>query len=140
MGENDGLVFSYILGEKGDGTPVDWGQIRKWKPEHGVLWLHIDYTDSSAMKWLNEESGIDPVLCEALIAEETRPRVVASDDSLLLILRGVNFNPGADPEDMVALRMWFDKHRIITMRHRKVMAIEDIHANIDTGKGPSTSA
>jgi len=140
MSGNDGLVFSYILIGKGDGTPVDWAQISQWRSEQGVLWLHLDYTDSTVRKWLSEESGIDPVLCEALLAEETRPRIVSSDNTLLLILRGVNCNPGADPEDMVALRMWFDEHRIISMRHRKVMAIDDIHQNIEAGKGPSSPA
>lgn len=138
MSTNDGLVFSYIL--KGKGIPADWEHIKKWKPEQGVLWLHLDYENLRAKKWLFEESEIDPVYCEALIAEETRPRVVSYQDSLLLILRGVNYNPGADPEDMVALRMWFEEHRVISMRHRKVMAIDDIHKSIESGKGPSSTA
>ena len=140
MDSNDGLVFSYVLNGKGGGTPVNWEQIKEWKPDKGVLWLHLDYTDEGVRKWLCEKSGIDQVLCEALTAEDTRPRVVSSQNSLLLILRGVNFNPGADPEDMVALRMWFDENRIITMRHRKVMAIDDIHKSIEAGNGPSTPA
>ncbi len=140
MTDTDGLVFSYILDGKGGGTPIEWKKIRAWKPEQGVLWLHLDYTDDRVQKWLAEESGIDPVLCEALVAEDTRPRAVSSQNSLLLILRGVNCNPGADPEDMVALRMWFEEHRIISMRHRKVMAIDDIHQSIITGKGPTSPA
>ncbi len=140
MTDTDGLVFSYILDGKGGGTPIEWKKIRAWKPEQGVLWLHLDYTDDRVQKWLAEESGIDPVLCEALVAEDTRPRAVSSQNSLLLILRGVNCNPGADPEDMVALRMWFEEHRIISMRHRKVMAIDDIHQSIITGKGPASPA
>jgi zinc transporter len=39
---------------------------------------------------------------------------------------------------MVALRMWFDEHRIISMRHRRVMAIDDIHKATEAGSGPST--
>ena len=140
MSENDGLVFSYILNGKGGGTPIDWEQIRKWKPDQGILWLHLDYKDDRVQKWLTKESGIDPVLCEALLEEESRPRIVSSDNSLLLILRGVNCNPGADPEDMVTLRMWYDEHRIISMRHRKVMAVNDIHQNIESSKGPSSPA
>ncbi len=140
MGQNNGLVFSYIVNGKGGGSPIGWEEINKWTPEKGVLWLHLDYTNDRVRKWLSAESGIDPVLCEALIAEDTRPRVVSSQNSLLLILRGVNCNPGADPEDMVALRMWFDEHRIISMRHRKVMAIDDIHQSINAGKGPSSPA
>ncbi len=40
----------------------------------------------------------------------------------------------------MALRMWFDEHRIISMRHRKVMAIDDIQQSIKAGKGPSSLA
>ncbi len=140
MDENDGLVFSYILSGKGGGTPVKWEQIKKWTPEQGILWLHLDYKDDRVQKWLSEKSGIDPVLCEALLEEESRPRLVTSNNTLLLILRGVNCNPGADPEDMVTLRMWFDEHRIISMRHRRVMAVNDIHQTIAGGKGPSSPA
>jgi len=42
----------------------------------------------------------DKIIGEALLAEETRPRIVPSAEGLLLILRGVNCNPGAEPEDM----------------------------------------
>lgn len=140
MADNDGIVFSNLLDGKATRKSIGWQEVKKWTPEQGVLWLHLDYTNVAVQKWLTEGSGIDPVLCEALVAEDTRPRVVSSKNSLLLILRGVNFNPGADPEDMVALRMWYDEHRIITMRHRKVMAIEDIHKNIEADKGPATPA
>lgn len=140
MSDNQGLVFSFILDGKGGGTTADWKHIQQWKPDQGMLWLHLDYSEEKVKKWLSEESGIDPVLCEALVAEDTRPRVVASENSMLLILRGVNCNVGADPEDMVALRMWFDEHRIISMRRRKVMAVEDVRQKIDSGKGPVTSA
>ena len=140
MSDNRGLVFSFILDGKGGGTPADWKYIKQWKPEQGMLWLHLDYSEEKVQKWLSQESGINPVLCEALVAEDTRPRVVASENSLLLILRGVNCNVGADPEDMVALRLWFDEHRIISMRRRKVMAVDDIRQKIEGGKGPVSSA
>ncbi len=140
MDENEGLVFSYVLNGSGGGQPADWEKIRKWSPEQGTLWLHLVYASHNVQKWLSEESGLDPIMCEALLAEETRPRIVSSKDGLLLILRGVNCNPGADPEDMISLRMWVDEHRIISMRHRRVMAIEDIQQAIKSGKGPTGSS
>ena len=126
MSIKSGLVYSYILNDGGSKS-IDWQEVKQWNSSQGVLWLHLDYADEGVKKWLFEDSGIDAVSCEALIADETRPRVVTSSDSLLLILRGVNCNPGADPEDMVSIRMWFDEHRIISMRHRRVMAVNDIN-------------
>jgi len=138
MNGSSGLVFSYILDGAGGGHTIKWEHIKHWVPEKGILWLHLDYKNEGVQKWLNEASGLNPIICEALLEEETRPRAVAYDDGLLLILRGVNCNPGSDPEDMVSLRMWFDKDRIITMRHRRVMAIDDIHKAIESSKGPTS--
>lgn len=136
MEQQNGLVFSYVF-NGGKGLPMTWELIRQWKPEQGAIWLHLDYTHDVARKWLFEESGIDPIICEALVAEETRPRVMtAPNDQMLLILRGVNCNPGADPDDMVSIRMWFETNRIITMRHRRIMAIEDINARIKQNDVP----
>jgi len=140
MSDNEGLVFAYVLDGNGGGQGIDWKKLRQWSPEQGTLWMHLNYASEKVQKWLMEESRLSPILCEALLAEETRPRIVSSSEGLLLILRGVNCNPGADPEDMVSIRMWLDKHRIITMRHRLVMAIEDIRNSIESGKGPGSSA
>ncbi len=136
--DQDGLVFSHIL-SAGEHHPMTWEKVRKWTPGQGLLWVHLDYANEVSRHWLMEESGVDAVACEALLAEETRPRIVANANSLLLILRGVNCNPGADPEDMVAVRMWFEEKRIITMRHRRVMAVDDIHRRIEAGDGPGTA-
>ena len=139
MTEKSGLVFSYILND-GVGRAIDWKGADDWRPERGILWLHLDYAEEGARNWLVEKSGIDPVSCEALLAVETRPRIVAANDTLLLILRGVNCNPGADPEDMVSVRFWFERDRVISMRHRKVMAIDDINKRIESGKGPDSAS
>jgi len=139
MSQDEGLVFAYVLNGDGGGKVIDWEQLRHWSPDQGTLWLHLNYASERVHKWLMEESHLSPILCEALLAKETRPRIVSSSEGLLLILRGVNCNPGADPEDMVSLRMWFEEHRVITMRHRRVMAIEDISNAIESGKGPTSS-
>jgi zinc transporter len=55
---------------------------------------------------------------------------------MLLILRGVNLNPGAEPEDMISLRLWIDANRVVTLRHRRVMAIEDLNQAVQAGSGP----
>jgi zinc transporter len=87
---------------------------------------------------MREESGLDPHVVEALVADETRPRSVAIGNGLLVILRGVNLNPGADPEDMVSLRMWIDPKRILTLRRRKLMAIQDLRDQLAGGAGPAS--
>jgi zinc transporter len=80
------------------------------------------------------------MIAEALLAEETRPRLVLSGSALLLVMRGVNLNPGADPDDMVSVRVWIDPHRILSLRARRVMAVSDINTALEEGCGPADPA
>ncbi|MDA8855849.1 hypothetical protein N9I82_01855 [Alphaproteobacteria bacterium] len=65
-----------------------------------------------------------------------RGRVFCRSGGVLLILRGVNLNENASPEDMVSIRLWIDPHRIISLQRRKLKAIGDLVANIEAGLGP----
>ena len=138
MANNDGLIAAYILDGKGGGQRVGWNEIRRWTPSDGSLWVHLNYTVPEAQQWIKEESQLEDVLGDALLADESRPRVTAFDDGLLIALRGVNLNPGADPEDMVSLRIWAEKDRVITTRRRKLLSVADLCTAIEKGKGPKT--
>jgi zinc transporter len=64
--------------------------------------VHLDLNSSHTQAWLRKEiSYLDPCIINALIAEETRPRLTEIGDGLLVILRGVDLNEYADPEDMI---------------------------------------
>lgn len=139
MNEENALVYAYLLDGKGGGEAVDWKAIDSWNPSQGLLWIHLDLKIDETRVWLENESGLSQITRESLLDQGTRPRNVVSDDGLLLILRGVNFNPGEDPEDMVAIRMLFSEHRIITTRYRRVMAIQDVNKAINANKGPCTA-
>jgi zinc transporter len=51
----------------------------------------------------------------------------------------VNTNPGADPDDMVAIRLWIQPQRIISSRRRNLLSIQDMREAIAAGNGPRTS-
>jgi zinc transporter len=139
MNEANALVYAYLLDGKGGGEAVDWKAIGNWNPSQGLLWIHLDLKIDDTRVWLENESGLSPITRESLLDQGTRPRNILSDEGLLLILRGVNCNPGEDPEDMVAIRMLFSEHRIITTRYRRVMAIQDINNAINANKGPCSA-
>jgi zinc transporter len=60
---------------------------------------------ADSQHWLHEKSVLSPIVAEALLEEETQPRIMVLDDSLFLMLRGVNLNPGTDPDDMISIRL-----------------------------------
>lgn len=139
MTDQDGLITAHLLDGKGGSKETGWDGIRDWNPDKGILWVHLDRSNSHSQEWLKSDSGLDPLVCDALLAEETRPRAAMINGGLLIILRGVNMNPGADPEDMVSIRMWFDGTRIISLRKLKIMAVEDIREMLEKGSGPAGS-
>jgi zinc transporter len=104
-----------------------------------TVWLHLNREDPAVAEWLKQESEIDPVICEALLAEETRPRVARSGEGLLVILRGVNLNPGAEPDDMVSIRIWVESRRIVSLWLRNLKAIEDVKTELAEGTGATTA-
>lgn len=139
MAEEDGLICAYILDGQGGGREIGWREIEAWTPDAGVLWVHLLRDSDPARSWLHDKSGLGPIRVEALLETETRPRSVPLPEGLLTILRGVNLNPGSDPEDMVGLRIWVEKDRVISVRQRQVMAINDLRDSIGRGRGPRSS-
>ncbi len=133
---DSGLICAFLLDGKGGGKPLGWDEIYDWKPGKGTLWLHVDYTGPDSRRWLDEASGIDEITREALLAHDPRPRSVADDKQLLLIVRGVNMNQGAEPEDMVSMRIFADTGRIVTLRHRRNNAAKEARKMIEAKTGP----
>lgn len=139
--ETDGLLFGCFLNGDGTARLVGWPEIESWKAGDPPLWVHLDRDAPRVQKWLLEDSGLTAPTTDALIAEETRPRVFHGKQGYVTILRGVNTNPDADPSDMVAMRMWSDGHRVITIRQERLLTPRDVLAQLtDTGTGPTTAA
>lgn len=53
-----------------------------------------------------------------------RPKCIPNDDDLLLVLRGINFNEGAEADDMVSVRIWLNADTIIASQNRNVTSVE----------------
>ncbi|MFT5049825.1 MAG: zinc transporter [Chlamydiales bacterium] len=138
--ESIGLLRAFLLNGEGGGAALGWEQVREWTPQDGSLWVHLDTEDDTAEAWLRERSGLDGVVCDALLANETRPQSRTIGDGLLVILRGVNLNPGADPKDMVSLRLWGDSTRMVSLSRRRLMAVSELAEEVGKGVGPKNSA
>lgn len=133
-----GLVYGHYIGANEYKKQITWHDVNNWEPSRGVLWVHLDAVNETALNWLDHSSGLSSMTKEALLELGTRPRSIATDSGMMLIFRGVNCNPGADPEDMVAIRMFITEQRIITMRRNRVRAIQDVHEALMSGNGPTT--
>lgn len=137
-----GLVHAYVLDGEGGARSLTRQQLDdvQLQPQQS-LWLHWDRGHPQTHAWLRDESGLNEFSCDLLLEENTRPRLLPlPNDELLLFLRGVNLNPGAEPEDMVSVRIFAAARRVISLRLRPLHATEDLIAELEAGKGPKTSS
>ncbi|WP_295803091.1 zinc transporter ZntB [uncultured Microbulbifer sp.] len=137
---HNGLIHAYLLDGQGGGRRLSWSEVGNWAPGQGRLWLHFDYTDTEAREWIGNGAGLEPIVAEALLTEETRPRTTSIGEGLLIALRGVNLNPESQPEDMVSIRLWVEDSRIVSTRKRRLISVGDLCRQLDSGRGPATCA
>lgn len=134
-----GLVYAFVLDGEGGARTLDWEGVRRWRPDDGALWVHLDYSHPTSATWLAERSSIDPNAREGLLDQDPRPSATQFNDAVMLILRGVNLNQGAEPEDMVSMRVWAQAERLITLRRRHIRVLSQLAAALERGSGPRTT-
>lgn len=103
-------------------------------------WLNFGKPPKQLDAALSKKLGIPKFIAKNILEEETRPRVLVVPEGMMMILRGINLNPGAEPDDMVSLRIWIDKQKIVTISLRRVQAIYDIQKDLkafSTSTAPS---
>ena len=132
------ILQAFVLDGAGGGRAVDGPATKRWSGADGPLWVVLDRTQEQTPAWLREVMGLPELTRESLLAEDTRPRSVIWAEGMLTILRGVNVNPGAEPDDMVTVRVWVDKDRVICLRGRRLFALEDVRSRLDRGHGAKT--
>ncbi|OZG74473.1 zinc transporter ZntB [Hahella sp. CCB-MM4] len=133
------IIYSFRLDSVGGATeltPESDSAIRQAIASSELTWFHINTLHPDAEQFLLEIMQLDALVSEALLADETRPRLVDNENTALIILRGVNLNQGAEPEDMVSLRIWITKNSIISAGRRPLKALRDIVESFTQNKGP----
>lgn len=128
----EAFIFGFEF--KADGTveTIDWSKIKPTAacPTSGWRWLHFNRLAQETRDWLEASSDLDETVISALLQSETRPRCAAYEDGVLLNLRGINHNPGAEPEDMISLRMWATRNLVISMRSYPVKAVHEVREDV----------
>ncbi len=129
--------FCVALDGKGGSKPIDWDKVPN-KPTR-PLWIHIDYKDEENQEWL-KDMGLDERVIENLLDEDTSPRYFPRKNGILVVVRGVNTQKSADIDDMIALHIWVEEKRILTLSHRSMLAVKKVRNLLKKGKGPKTPA
>jgi zinc transporter len=131
----EAFIFGFEFPPHGGARKIDWETVKPTAacPTEGWRWLHFNRLANETREWLENSSGLDETVITALLQSETRPRCAPYDDGILLNLRGINHNPGAEPEDMISVRMWATHNVVVSMRSYPVKAIHEVREEVAAG-------
>jgi zinc transporter len=138
----EAFIFGFDFTPDGAVEKVDWLKVKPTAacPREGWRWLHFNRLADETREWLEASSDLDETVIAALLQTETRPRCAPYEDGLLLNLRGINHNPGAEPEDMISVRVWTTSNLVISMRSYPVKAIHEIREEMGRGDPANSPA
>lgn len=137
---SDCILHALRFDGNGGGTALSGEEIRQALDSADTSWIHLDANVPASRDWLLENLQLpDELIIDALLAEETRPRMLSYDEGTMVILRGVNLNENAHPEDMVSVRMWIFGNNIVSVRWRRLKAVIDIRERLENGRGPKNA-
>lgn len=140
---DDGLIFA-ARGVWGPGPVerVGWADLAAGP---AGCWVHAERTHPATAGWLRTRSGLPEIAADAMLEQDTRPRVARFGEAILLNLRGPNpvqnvkrmDDPADDSDDpLIAVRCWFTADAVITTRKYPFTSIMSLVAQVDCGRGP----
>ncbi|NIM70790.1 MAG: zinc transporter ZntB [Xanthomonadales bacterium] len=133
---NESLLHAFVLDGRGGGAPLDWAGVRAWTAGDSRVWCDLNYASAETRRWVQSLADLPEAARNAMLEIDTRPGSFEYSEGLLVILRAVNLNEGARPEDMISLRIWIDEHRILTFRRWPLQSIQAMVAHLRDGEGP----
>ncbi|GMG83879.1 zinc transporter ZntB [Paralimibaculum aggregatum] len=100
-------------------------------------WTHLCFS-ARTEGVLRDEIGLAEEIADALLERDTLPRVLTVEGSTLLILRGINQLEGAEPEDMISLRLVISEQRVLSLEFRRLRQIDRMIEAFRRGEPPAT--
>lgn len=133
------ILFAYHISADGKATKITEDQLSLPRPMgEGYDWYHLQRHDPTIQAIFDADVYLDKIAERTLLAEDSRPRTILRDEDVLINLRGVNLNPGANPEDMIGIRFFIQPTRIVSVEKRPLKATKDVAKRLLTQPAPAT--
>ncbi|WP_199271629.1 zinc transporter ZntB [Paraglaciecola sp. L3A3] len=129
--QHEALLWALNLSSNDPAKQLDMQSLLNISKEENFSWVHVQADAHDAEDCLSQ-LGVQNEIIDALCTTETRPKALQFGEGMLIYLRGINRNPNTDPEDMVSLRLWVTKNRLISARRkdRRLLSVQDVKDEI----------
>jgi zinc transporter len=103
-----------------------------------VTWVDIDTSDAEGRSWLQTQSSLSEHAKSLLLEPKEVIRRENLEHGLFVSFCGFNPTGKAENGDLFWVGLLIEQDRVITARSGIDMAIEEIHKEVQRGKGPET--
>lgn len=131
-------VFAMLMDPNGGRREIGWQDIRKWQPDAGLLWLVGRPDGEETQRWLRRESNLVPEVTTTLLRNDNRPQCTFFRDGVLLCLRAASHAPQRSQDEMAAINLWIDPHRLIVIRSAPVLVFDELRTDVKLDHSPLT--
>jgi zinc transporter len=105
----------------------------------GARWRWVHLSRSAATEAaLRADPEVPEELADALLEPDTLPRVHTIEGDTVVILRGVNHAEGAEPEDMLSLRLAVSRARVLSIEIERLRPVERMIRRFREGRAPES--
>lgn len=101
--------------------------------EGEFTWVHLDGSDGACLTWLNAGAGLPETVVDALEAMETRPRATPLEHGALVNLRGLAVHDDETADELVSVRLFAERGRVLTVSYHPLLALGDVIACVEAG-------
>lgn len=131
------FATGYILDGRGGAEPLSGDQLNDLPATKRPVWIHLNLSDPRALRWIEERTELSAWVKENLTnLDISEPHMRIRQDSVLLVLRTVNIMPGAEPDDLVFLRLYATDKILISTRLHPAINFEDMNELFADKDGP----
>ena len=138
--DSEGLICGFLLQEQGPAMPLSWNT--KYDPDMATapIWLHFNLADTRATNWIAACEAIPLDARELLLDHDALARHEIAENGLALVIGDLHHDFNGDPEGFGTLRVYIDRHMLITGRHRPLKAVDQLRREMVAGLEVTTSS
>ena len=129
------IVGTWVWDGDGHHRVEDWpGALSDRRAaEQGLVWVGLDDPDPGELKQLAGELGLHPLAVEDAEVGGQRPKVDRYEDSLLVVLRPLDYDPAHDQVETRELTLFVGPHYVVSVRRGGHTPLQDVRYGLDTG-------
>jgi zinc transporter len=103
-----------------------------------VTWMDVDVSDEAGTNWLSTQSGLSEEVKSQLLHPGKFSRREMLEDGLLVNICAISPATEGASDDVITLGLLLEQNRVISVRSRKIAAIEEVRSHVNAGTGPRT--